>query len=139
MWSRISKRLSKLRGKLKRSIIKRGHIAALLKSVPDDAVILEIGGGYNPRYVKPKHPNVYHLDHDTTEGLRAKYAADPTVADRVDRIQPIDFVFSGAPIENLVPPNLQFDIIYGSQVLEHPAGLIGTCNRLKHCSGRAAG
>ena len=131
MWSRICRRLSKLRGKLKRSIIKRGHIARLLKSVPRDAVILEIGGGYNPRYVKPGHPNVWHLDHATTEGLRAKYATDATVADRIDRIQPIDFVFNGAPIENLVPPDLRFDVIYGSHVLEHQVDLIGHLQSLE--------
>ena len=131
MWSLIASRLNKSAGKLRRSIVKRGRVAALLGSVPDDAVILEIGGGYNPRYLKPRHPNVYHLDHNTTAGLRAKYAADPTVADRVDRIQPIDFVFNGTPIETLVPPDLRFDVIYGSHVLEHQVDLIGHLQSLE--------
>ena len=131
MLSRISRTLSKLAGKLKRSVVKRGHIAALLNSVPDEAVILEIGGGYNPRYVKPRYPHVYHLDHDTTDALRTKYAADPTVADRLDRIQPIDFVFTGTPIEGLIPPALQFDVIYGSHVLEHQIDLIGHLQSLE--------
>ena len=131
MWSRIVSRLNKQVGKFKRSVVKRGRVAALLASVPDDAVILEIGGGYNPRYTKPHHPNVHHLDHDSTEGLRAKYGADPTVADRIDRIQPIDFVFDGRPIEALIPPSLRFDLIYGSHVLEHQVDLIGHLQSLE--------
>lgn len=131
MWSRIVSRLNKQAGKFKRSVVKRGRVAALLESVPDDALILEIGGGYNPRYTKPRHANVHHLDHDTTEGLRAKYGADPTVADRIHRIQPIDFVFDGRPIEQLIPPTLRFDLIYGSHVLEHQVDLVGHLQSLE--------
>ena len=131
MLSHLRRRMTKLSGKLKRSIVKRGAIARLLRSVPADAVILEVGGGYNPRYVKAGHPNVYHLDHASTEQLRAKFAADPDVADRIDRVQPIDFVFDGRPIENLVPPELRFDLIYGSHVLEHQVDLIGHLQSLE--------
>jgi predicted SAM-dependent methyltransferase len=131
MWSRLVRRINKQAGKFKRSIVKRGRVAALLASVPDDAVILEIGGGYDPRFTKPHHRNVHHLDHDTTEGLRAKYAADPAVADRIGRIQPIDFVFNGRPIDELIPPTLRFDLIYGSHVLEHQVDLIGHLQSLE--------
>jgi SAM-dependent methyltransferase len=103
----------------------------LLRSVPNDAVILEIGGGYNPRYVKPTHPNVHHLDHASTEQLRAKFSADPNVADRIDKVQHIDFVFDGRPIDNLVPPELRFDVIYGSHVLEHQVDLVGHLQSLE--------
>ncbi|MFZ2651210.1 MAG: methyltransferase domain-containing protein [Burkholderiaceae bacterium] len=123
--------MRKLAGKLKRSIVKRSSIAALLRSVPADAVILEIGGGYNPRYVKATHPHVHHLDHATTEQLRAKFSADPNVADRIDHIQHIDFVFDGRPIETLVPPELRFDLIFGSHVLEHQVDLIGHLQSLE--------
>ena len=131
MLTRLRKRVTKLSGKLKRSAVKHGAIATLLKSVPADAVILEVGGGYNPRYLKPAHPNAYHLDHATTEELRAKFSADPNVADRIDRVQAIDFVFDGRPIESLVPPNLRFDLIYGSHVLEHQVDLIGHLQSLE--------
>jgi hypothetical protein len=131
MWSHLRRRLSRLAGRLNRSYVKRRHIAALLHSVPPDAVILEIGGGYNPRYVKATHPNVHHLDHGSTEQLRSKYATDPTVAHQVDRIQPIDFVFDGSPIDKLVPPTLRFDLIYGSHVLEHQVDLIGHLQSLE--------
>ncbi len=125
MLSSIRANLSRRVAKLKSSIVKRTHIAPLMNGVPRDAVILEIGGGCNPRYVKTSHPNTYHLDHCGTEELRAKFAADPAVAHQVHKIQPIDFVFTGTPIDTLVPPALRFDLIYGSHVLEHQVDLIG--------------
>lgn len=124
MLSDIAKSLSRRVWKLQRSYTKRIHIAPLLRSIPADAVILEIGGGYNPRYLKTQNPNVYHLDHCSTDELRAKFAADPNVANRVGNIQPIDFIFTGTPIETLMPPGLKFDLIYGSHVLEHQVDLI---------------
>lgn len=131
MLSDIAKSLSRRVWKLQRSYAKRVHIAPLLRSIPADAVILEIGGGYNPRYLKTQNPNVYHLDHCTTEELRAKFSADPNVANRVGNIQPIDFVFTGTPIETLMPPNLKFDLIYGSHVLEHQVDLIAHLQSLE--------
>jgi hypothetical protein len=131
MMSRIVCSVSRRIGKWHRSYVKRVLIAPLLDSVPHDAVILEIGGGYNPRYVKSCHPRAYHLDHCSTEQLRAKFAADPGVAHQVDKVQEIDFVFVGTPIETLVPSNLRFDLIYGSHVLEHQVDLIGHLQSLE--------
>ena len=131
MMARLQGKLAKLPQKLWRSYVKRRCIAPVLASVPADATILEVGGGYNPRYTKATHRNVYHLDHGSTEALRAKYAAYPATAHLVDRIQPIDFVFDGAPIETLVPPALRFDVIYGSHVLEHQVDLIGHLQSLQ--------
>ena len=131
MWSAIVRTLSRRAGKLQRSIAKRTHTAPLLGSVPIEAVILEIGGGFNPRYVRAEYPNVYHLDHAGTNELRAKFAADPSVAHLIDNIQPIDFIFTGPPIETLMPPALKFDLIYGSHVLEHQVDLIGHLQSLE--------
>jgi SAM-dependent methyltransferase len=126
MLNRLRRQLARWSGKLRRSYMKRRQIAGLFASVPRDAVILEIGGGYNPRYVKGgKYSKVYHLDHGTTAELRAKYEADPNVAHNAHRIQDIDFVYAGAPIDTLVPAELRFDLIYGSHVLEHQVDLIG--------------
>jgi SAM-dependent methyltransferase len=131
MLSGIVRTLSRRAAKLQRSVVKRTHIAPMLRSVPIDAVILEIGGGFNPRYVKAEYPNVYHLDHAGTDELRAKFAADPAVAHRIDNVQPIDFIFTGTPIEMLVSPDLRFDLIYGSHVLEHQVDLIGHLQSLE--------
>lgn len=125
MWNALVRKLSRRTALWHRSFVKRAQIAKILDAVPKDASILEIGGGYNPRYRKATHPNTYHLDHASTADLRAKYAADPAVAHQIDNIQEIDFVFVGTPIETLVPPTLRFDVIYGSHVLEHQVDLIG--------------
>jgi SAM-dependent methyltransferase len=114
----------RLRNRRNRSV-ERLHVEPLFGSVPADALILEIGGGYNPRFEKSRYPRAYHLDHASTADLRAKYGADPHVAHLVDRIQDIDFVFTGTPIESLVPPTLRFDLVFGSHVLEHQVDLVG--------------
>jgi SAM-dependent methyltransferase len=131
MFSRLQRRIARTSEKLRLSYVKRHHIAPLLDVVPADAEILEIGGGYNPRYLKSAHAHVYHLDHSSTEDLRAKYAAFPATAHLVDRIQQVDFVFDGSPIQNLVPASLRFDLIYGSHVLEHQVDLIGHLQSLE--------
>lgn len=125
MWSSITSAFSARIEKLRNSYIKRTQIKKLLASVKTDALILEIGGGFNPRFFKATYPNVRHLDHCSTEELRKKYS-DPSlgVAHRASNIQEVDFVFSGGPIEDLVPPDMRFDLIYGSHVLEHQVDLI---------------
>ena len=131
MWRALVKVLSARIAKLNNSIVKRTHIAKLMTTVPQDAVILEIGGGYNPRFIKQHYPNVYHLDHCTGDELRAKYSrAEMGVAHRVANIQDVDFVFAGEPIETLIPPDLRFDVIYGSHVLEHQVDFIGHLHSL---------
>jgi SAM-dependent methyltransferase len=126
MLNALRRRCAKTSAKWRNSYVKRFAIAPVFAAIPREALILEIGGGYNPRFVKgAEHPNVYHLDHASTADLRAKYGADPKVAQHVHRIQPIDFVFDGTPIETLVPPELRFDVIFGSHTLEHQVDLIG--------------
>lgn len=125
MLSPLRRTLNKLAGKVQRHFVKRGRVATLLRSVPANAVILEIGGSFNPRYMRASHRNVHHLDHASADELRAKYAADPAVAHRIGNIQPVDFVFDGRPIETLIPAGLRFDLIYGSHSLEHQVDLVG--------------
>lgn len=127
----VHRAFSKQYNKLRRVAVKRRHVNPVLASVPEDAKILEIGGGYNPRYLKSRYRSAFHLDHCTTAELRAKYGAMPEVAKHVDRIQEVDFVFTGAPIETVIPADLRFDVIYGSHVLEHQVDLIGHLQSLE--------
>ena len=102
MFKSLSRAVSRRAGKWRHSMVKRRHIAPLFDTIANDALILEIGGGYNPRFIKARHPNVYHLDHANSDELRAKFGADPNVAHLVGRIQHVDFVFTGTPIETLL-------------------------------------
>lgn len=106
-------------------LIKRYCIEPMIKSIESNDFILEIGGGYNPLFPRNLYPNVYHLDHCNTESLKAKYSADENVAHLVHRIQQIDFIFDGSPIETLIPQTLRFDYIYSAHALEHQVDLVG--------------
>lgn len=107
------------------------QVRPLLSTVDRQATILEIGGGYNPRFTKAEYPRTYHLDHCSAEDLRLKYATVPQVAHLLHRIQAIDFVSTGAPIEDLIPASLRFDLIYGSHVIEHQVDLIAHLQSLE--------
>lgn len=131
MLAHVHRAFSRQYNKVRRAVVKRRHVDPVLASVPEDAKILEIGGGYNPRYLKSRYRHAYHLDHCCTAELRAKYAAIPAVAHQVHRIQEVDFVFTGAPIETVIPADLRFDVIYGSHVLEHQVDLIGHLQSLE--------
>ena len=109
----------------------RRQVRPLLAKVDRQATIMEIGGGYNPKFTKAEYPRTYHLDHCSAEALRLKYATDPQVAHLLHRIQAVDFVSTGGPLEDLVPANLRFDLIYGSHVIEHQVDLIGHLQSLE--------
>ena len=125
MFDNLSRTVSRRLGRWRNSVVKRRHIAPLFDAIAADSLILEIGGGYNPRFTKSTHPHVRHLDHASTADLRAKYGADPNVAHLIGNIQHVDFVFDGKPIETLIPADLRFDLIFGSHVLEHQVDLVG--------------
>jgi SAM-dependent methyltransferase len=111
--------------------VKRVWVQPALNSIGRGDTILEIGGGYNPQFTKAEYPNVYHLDHATADELRKKYEADPVVQPFLDGIQPVDFVSDGSPIENLIPEDLRFDVIFSSHSLEHQVDLIGHLESLE--------
>jgi hypothetical protein len=120
--------------------VERLRIRAILDAVPTDAFILEIGAGYNPQFVKSRYPNAFHMDHMDTEALREKFARDPNVAYLVHRIQPVDFVVDGRRMEEVVPSDLRFDIVYSSHVVEHQVDLIGhfiSLEKILRSDGRA--
>lgn len=111
--------------------VKTIWIRPIFDDIDPNATILEIGGGYNPRFTKEKYANVYHLDHASTEELRAKYSSDPHVGHLVHQIQQIDFIGDGSPIEELIPAELRFDVIFSSHALEHQVDLIRHFNSLE--------
>lgn len=131
MLSHIHRAFAKQYKKLWRKAVYGRHVGPYVDTVPADATILEIGGGYNPRFTKSRYRNAYHLDHCSAAELRTKYAALPAVARDAQVIQEVDFIFTGAPIETLVPPDLRFDVIYGSHVLEHQVDLISHLQSLE--------
>ena len=109
---------------LRYDIINKFYVERHINSIGFDDLILEIGGGFNPRFKKVNYKNAYHLDHCDTENLKNKYSADINVAHLIGNIQDVDFVFDGSPIEELVPDDLHFDYVYSSHCLEHQVDLV---------------
>jgi SAM-dependent methyltransferase len=106
-------------------LVEHFYVKRLINAIDKTDLILEIGGGYNPRFYKNVYRNAYHLDHYNTEMLKAKYITDSNVAHLVHQIQNIDFIFDGSPIETLIPQTLRFDYIYSSHALEHQVDIVG--------------
>lgn len=112
-------------------LVKAIWIQPIFSGIGPDAQILEIGGGYRPQFTKDQYQNVYHFDHASADELREKFSADPNVAHLVNSIQEIDFVADGSPIEEIVPPDLRFDVVFSSHALEHQVDLIAHFNSIE--------
>jgi SAM-dependent methyltransferase len=97
----------------------------LLASVPKTARIFEIGPSFSPIAPKAEGWNTWSLDHTSREGLIAKYTGHQGVD--VQRIEEVDFIWTGGPITEAVPSELHgtFDAFIASHVLEHTTDLIG--------------
>jgi SAM-dependent methyltransferase len=108
------------------------RLEKLLFGIERTARILEVGPSHNPVAPKAAGWHSFVLDHASQEGLREKYQ-DHDVAH--ERIEPVDFVWTGGPIHDAVPHSLHgsFDACIASHVLEHlpdPIGFFVALDRL---------
>jgi hypothetical protein len=120
-----------LLSRIRSFFVEHFYVKRFINAIDANDLILEIGGGYNPRFYKKIYRNAYHLDHCCTEELVAKYSADENVAHLVNRVQEIDYVSNGSPIETLIPEAVRFDYVYSSHALEHQVDLIGHLRSLE--------
>jgi SAM-dependent methyltransferase len=90
----------------------------ILARIPDGGRILEFGPSFAPVVPKAVRENVFTLDHGDQAELRAKY--EPLGVD-ISKIEPVDFVWRGGPIDEAIPSELHgtFDAVIASHVLEH--------------------
>jgi SAM-dependent methyltransferase len=80
---------------------------------------LEIGPLASPRVLKDQGPVLY-ADHTDAEGLRRKYAADPTMRRRLSEIVEVDYVLAGdQPLHEAVALDAPFDYVIASHLIEH--------------------
>ncbi len=82
---------------------------------------LEIGALMAPILRRPQH-RVLYLDHLSTERLREVYASDPAVD--VGRVVPVDVVWDGGSLRQAVGPEVRFDHVVASHVVEHVPDLL---------------
>jgi len=82
---------------------------------------LEIGPSHNPIAPKADGFNVQILDHLDQTGLKEKYLLHNV---NTEKIEEVDYVWSGEPLEELIGKNGGFDWIIASHVIEHIPDLI---------------
>ncbi len=90
----------------------------ILFAIDRKARVLEIGPSYNPAAPKAAGWQTHVLDHASQAELRAKYAGHNVPC---DKIEPVDFIWTGGAIHNAVPADLhgRFDACIASHVIEH--------------------
>ncbi|MEP5416770.1 MAG: methyltransferase domain-containing protein [Lentilitoribacter sp.] len=90
--------------------------------------ILEIGPLNRPLVEKSDDRTVFYADHCSTETLKEKYSADPSVPN--DDICKVDIDISKQTIAEASEKFGQFDIIVASHVIEHVPNLVGWLSEL---------
>lgn len=83
---------------------------------------IEIGAQANP-IVTRNMGLIRYVDHETTEGLKAKYAQNPGVD--INQIVDVDYVWGVQTLPELVAHEAPFDYAVASHVIEHVPNFIG--------------
>lgn len=97
---------------------------------------LEIGPSYNPVAPKSAGYRVETVDHLDQAGLIEKYTGHGV---DTGQIEPVDHVWQGQPLSELVGGGGRFDWIIASHVIEHVPDVVGflnECDRLLKPTGR---
>ena len=113
------------------------RIAAIRAMFDTSGRGLEIGPSYNPIMPKAAGFDVEVLDHASTEEIRAKYRDEPNVD--ANRIEPIDHVWDGRPLPEVVGGAGVYDYVVASHVIEHTPDMLGfleQCGTLLKDTGR---
>ncbi|NJO41088.1 MAG: methyltransferase domain-containing protein [Cyanobacteria bacterium CRU_2_1] len=95
---------------------------------PSTQVGIEIGALANP-IVTREMGTVRYVDHETTEGLRTKYAHDQGVD--INKIVDVDYVWGSQSLAELVGDEALFDYVVASHVIEHVPDFIGWLKEIR--------
>jgi len=100
------------------------RIEKALSYINIKGVGLEIGPSYNPILPKSSGARIKTIDHLNHEGLVQKYSKHLS-ADLLDRIEEVDYIWSGESLTELIGEKNTFDYIIASHSIEHTTDLIG--------------
>lgn len=111
------------------------RISLLLEGIHPTDRLIEIGPSFNPVAPKSAGWQVTIVDHATQAELAAKYAHNPAVD--AGRIEPVDFVWQGGPLDAAVPASEhgRYAALIACHVVEHIPDLVGflqSVERLVH-------
>ena len=91
---------------------------------------IEIGALYNPR-IRKSAGDISYLDHETADGLRAKYADNPIASVHSDAVVDVDFVLRpGHTLREAVGAAAPFDYAVAAHVFEHLPNPLGWLNEV---------
>jgi len=98
----------------------------ILGDLPKTANVLEVGASYSPIAPRADGWKTAIVDHASRSDLVAKYRDMPDVVD-TDRIEDVDYIWSGGSIADAVPAELHgtFDALIASHVIEHVPDVVG--------------
>ena len=88
---------------------------------------LEIGPSFSPVVPKAAGFRVEILDHATREALVAKYAGSGV---DTSRIEAVDYVWQGEPMDELTGKSDHYDYVIASHVVEHTPDLVAFLNQI---------
>ena len=97
----------------------------VLSTIDRDGEGIEIGASHDPIAPKRDGFKVQVIDHASREELQAKYASHGVA---LDRIEEVDFVWSGQSYLELTGKPRHYDWIIASHVIEHTPDLIAFLN-----------
>lgn len=82
---------------------------------------LEVGPSHDPVAPKSAGYNVHIIDHLSQDELKAKYQGHGV---NLDSIEPVDFIWKGEPLRELLNNGNAYDWIVASHVIEHVPDLV---------------
>jgi SAM-dependent methyltransferase len=85
---------------------------------------LEIGPSYNPLVSKASGHRIETVDHAKQDELVAKYRGMGMDQERLDRIEPVDHLWHGGSLLEVISDHGGYDYIIASHFIEHTVDLI---------------
>jgi SAM-dependent methyltransferase len=85
---------------------------------------LEIGPSYNPLVSKASGHRIETVDHAEQAELIAKYRGMGMDSERLDRIEPVDHLWHGGSLLDVISDHGDYDYIIASHFIEHTVDLI---------------
>lgn len=89
---------------------------------------LEVGPSYNPLVTKVSGARIETVDHATQAELVEKYRSLSLPQESLDRIEPVDYVWHGGSLLNVIAERGAYDYILASHFIEHTVDMIGFLN-----------
>ena len=101
------------------------RVEKALHSVDMSGRGLEVGPSYNPLVRKASGARIETVDHATQAELVEKYRGMNLPQESLDRIEPVDYLWHGGSLLNVIEERGAYDYILASHFVEHTVDLIG--------------